>query len=79
MREGFIVTCEDTPMRIHKNEHGLPDGGVLVFGQYATLFRTRGRARKAIDRTKTYARGRDLDWPILTGARLRIVPVREEA
>lgn len=46
-----MVICAGSPMRLHEADRGLPDGGVLVFGTYATLFRTRARARKAVART----------------------------
>lgn len=74
-----MVICAGSPMRLHESDRGLPDGGVLVAGQYATLFSTKARARKAVERTARYARQSSLVWPILDGSKVKINPVREEA
>lgn len=76
---GFIVICGGAIMRIHAEEKGTPPGGVLVFGDSATLFRTRGRARKAVERTVRYAREHGFPWPILDETAVTIRPVRAEA
>jgi hypothetical protein len=65
-------------MRVHLDHKDVPAGGVLVFGSTGTIFRTRGRARRAINRTVKYAEARGLPWPIIDPTKQRIERVQEE-
>lgn len=78
-RGGFVVLCVGAVMRLHVAGRGLPEGGVLVTGTYATLFSTRARARKAVERTVNYARANRLVWPILDHSKVEVRPARVEA
>lgn len=77
-RCGYVVICGGAVMRLHVARRGLPDGGVLVIGTYATLFSTRARARKAVARTVNYAIAEELSWPILDQAKVEIRLARIE-
>jgi len=76
--DGFVVLVDGAVMRLH-DDCGLPDGGVLVAGDHATLFRTHGRARRAIKRSTGYARDNGFPWPILDVTKVKIRPVRSES
>lgn len=78
MRAGYIVLCAGLDMRLETDQPKLPPGGVLVFGGYGTIFRTRARARRAIARTVRYAAERALPWPIRQPTQVKIVLVRFE-
>ena len=66
-RTGYVVICDGLAMRLHASDPqlSLPPGGVLCSGSFATCFRTRAQARRAIERTVRYARAHHLPWPIL--------------
>lgn len=78
LRGGFVVICAGSTMRLHDSGRGLPDGGVLVFGSYATLFSTRARARKAVERTANYALANGLSWPVIDRSKVKITSARVE-
>jgi len=78
MRIGYVVICDGCCMRLHVSERDMPPGGVLVFGTYATLFRTRARARRAVERTANYARANELAWPILDRTKVDVRLARAE-
>lgn len=73
---GYIVICAGRVMRVYHEPGRTPDGGVLLAAQSGTIFKTRGRARRAVERSKSYARAQGLPWPILDGTKVKVVPVR---
>lgn len=75
---GYVVVCDGMLMRIHLDHTDVPAGGVLVFGATGTIFRTRGRARRAINRTVKYAEERGLQWAILDSTKRHVERVQEE-
>jgi hypothetical protein len=58
---GYIVVCEGIALCL-ANGAGMPRGGVLMQGDFSTLFESWSRARAAIKRTIKYARSNELPW-----------------
>jgi hypothetical protein len=76
-RVGYVVVDDQgSAMQIGDYGDG-PRGGVLLSGAAATLFKSRGAAQNAIERSREYSEKHRLTWRTYRYRIFRLVPMQE--